>query len=119
MLRSAPLLAFSFALLFTVPAAAVDTDATVVISNKSSWQLHEIYLSSVDDESWGPDQLGENIIDTGESFTLRRIPCDAYDVRLVDEDQDVCVVRAIPLCVDKGDWVITDEALLDCQSETE
>lgn len=119
MSRNFPLLALLLSSLIALPAIAASTDAEVVISNASSWQLHELYISSVDVESWGPDQLGENIVDSGEKYTLRSIPCDAYDVRLVDEDQDECVVNAVALCAGKGEWVITDEALLDCQAETE
>ncbi len=99
-------------------AMAGEYDAAVSIKNRSSWDIHELYLSSVDDNDWGPDQLGEEVIAGGESFKLHGIPCDAYDVRLVDEDGDVCVVNAVALCVDQDAWVINDDDLLACQEET-
>ena len=104
---------------FAAPAFAASTDAAVVISNQSSWDIHEFYISSVDVEEWGPDQLGENVIASDDEFTLHDIPCDAYDVRLVDEDGDECVVNAVALCADKDAWVIEDKDLLACQAETE
>jgi hypothetical protein len=102
--------------LFAAPAFA-EFEATVVIQNDSQWSIHNLYLSDVDSEEWGPDQLGDEVIESGGGkFTLTDIPCDAYDVKLVDEDGDECVVNAIALCVDKGNWVITDEPLLACQN---
>ncbi|MCK7593592.1 hypothetical protein [Pseudomarimonas salicorniae] len=91
----------------------------VVIVNQSDWDIHELYLSSVDEEDWGPDQLREDIIPSGGRFTLRGIPCDAYDVQLIDEDGDACVVGEVGLCGDRDTWVISNDDLLACQAVTE
>ena len=116
----------SLAILVTAVGVALGTavsagklDSAVTIVNESAWDIHHLYLSSVDEEEWGPDQLGDHVIGSGESFQLSGIPCDAYDVRIVDEDGDECVVGAVALCADKDDWVIDDEDLLSCQAETE
>lgn len=95
------------------------SDSQVTIVNKSDWQIHQLFLSSVDEEDWGPDQLGNEIIDTDGRFTLQGIPCDDYDVRLVDEDGDECVVGGVALCGDQDKWFITNDDLLSCQAETE
>lgn len=94
-------------------------DSVVTIQNDSSWDIHEMYLSSTEDEKWGPDQLGEHVIAGEESFKLHGIPCDDYDVKLVDEDGDECVVEGVSLCADSDAWVIDDEDLLTCQVLTE
>lgn len=94
-------------------------ESQVTIVNKSDWQIHQLFLSSVDEEDWGPDQLGDEIIDTDGRFTLQSIPCDDYDVRLVDEDGDECVVGGVALCADQDKWFITNDDLLACQAETE
>jgi len=94
-------------------------DSAVTIQNKSLWAIHQLYLSATDVEEWGPDQLGEHVINTGDSFKLNGIPCDDYDVKLVDEDGDECVVGGVTLCADDDAWVITDEDLLACQVATE
>ena len=106
------------ALLFVVSLASA-ASSKVKIINKSAWDIHELYLSSVDDDEWGPDQLGAEVIESGGSFTLTGIPCDAYDVRLVDEDGDQCVVGGVGLCGDRENWVITNDDLLECQALTE
>lgn len=113
-------LAALLAAVTTSSALAARSDAEVVIRNDSMWAIHQLFISSVDTEEWGPDQLGEHVIDSGgDSFTLTGIPCGAYDVQLVDEDGDACVVRDVGLCAAKGKWVITDEDLLACQAETD
>ena len=107
-------------ILLLAGSTRVDASSSeVTIVNKSDWQIHQLYLSSVDEEEWGPDQLGEEVIDTDGRFTLQGIPCDDYDVRLVDEDGDECVVGGVALCGDRDKWFITNDDLLACQAETE
>lgn len=109
------LLAAATALASAAVPAGRKSDARVQIVNHSSYGIHQLYLSSTADTEWGPDQLEEATIESGETFTLRRIPCDRYDIRLIDEDQDACVIRDVPLCGDTDHWEITDETLLACQ----
>ena len=66
---------------------AADT-STVTITNKSSWQLDRLYMSPADSDDWGPDQLGDKVIKPGESFALTDVPCNKWDLKLVDEDGD-------------------------------
>ena len=100
------------------PAAAADT-STVSLHNGSSWTITEMYLSAVDVEEWGPDQLGEKVIEPDANYELSGVPCDVYDVRLVDEDGDVCVVGGVKLCGADSAWTIGDKDLLNCQAATE
>lgn len=86
----------------------------VMIENASDWSIHQLYLSAVDEDDWGPDQLGEDVINPGEKFVLKKIPCDTYDIKLIDEDEDECVVQAVDVCGDDH-WVITSEDLASCQ----
>ena len=102
-----------------IPASAHAEKNSVVIKNKSDWEIHQFFLSSVDTDKWGPDQLGENVISTGDTFTLNGIPCDTYDVMLVDEDGDECVVPEVDVCSGQEGWIITNDDLLDCQAESE
>lgn len=107
-------------LLVTIAAAgaaeaARRSDSDVELVNRSAWDIHELYLSSVDDDEWGPDQLGDEVIESGGSFLLHSIPCDDYDVLLVDEDGDECVLEGVGLCGDSEAWVITSKDLLACQ----
>lgn len=54
-----------------------------VFTNTGSVEICELYLSSVDDEEWGPDQLEEQTIPVGEEFTLKNIPAGTYDAKAV------------------------------------
>ena len=36
--------------------------------------------------------MGEDVLARGDSFTVKDIPCDTYDVMVVDEDGDSRVV---------------------------
>jgi len=100
----------------TAMASAADKDAsTVHITNKSDWEIHHFFMQPSDSEAWGPDQLGDNIIKAnGGSFELNKIPCDTYDIKLVDEDGDECVVEAVDVCASKEGWVITSKVLVAC-----
>jgi hypothetical protein len=101
-------------------SALASSDATVQIRNDSLWTIHHLFISATSTQEWGPDQLGDAVIESeGGEFTLTDIPCGAYDVRLVDEDGDECVVGDVGLCAGEGSWVITDEDLLACQNATE
>lgn len=101
-------------------AQAGKYDSVVTVKNGSLWEINQMYLSSVDEEEWGPDQLGDEVIAAqGGSFKLSGVPCDSYDVRLVDEDGDECVVREVDLCGENATWSISDEDLLACEVESE
>lgn len=89
--------------------------SNVTVQNDSEFAIHHFFLSSSEDDEWGPDQLGDHVVKTGGTFTLTSIPCDEYDVKLVDEDGDECVVEAVDVCGADDEWVITDEDLLDCE----
>lgn len=90
--------------------------ATITVQNKSTHTVHHLYLTPSEHDDWGTDQLGDNVIDarTG-SFKLTDIPCGSYDVRLIDEDGDECVVEEVDICATKETWTITDKDLLACK----
>lgn len=103
---------------FSVPAEAGKVNVT--IKNKSDWEIHHFFLSPTEQEKWGPDQLGDEVIEAnGGSFLLHSIPCAAYDVKLVDEDGDECEVADVDICSNNQSWTITNDALLECEGEGE
>jgi len=101
--------------LMATPLFAAKKKATVKVINQSKWEIHHLFLSSHDDDHWGPDQLGEDILEKGDSFTLTNIDCDDYDIKVIDEDGDECVIEEVSLCGDDSYWKITDKALLECE----
>lgn len=105
--------------LVVAPAVAGKNESKVIIINKSSWAIHEMYFSSTDETEWGEDQLGRQTINTGDKFTLTGVPCGSWDIRVVDEDGDECIIEDVGLCADADKWVINDKDLLRCQAATE
>lgn len=102
-------------LVVCLPLSAAKKKATVKVINQSKWEIHHLYLSSSTEDDWGPDQLGEDVLTKGDSITLTNIDCDTYDVKVVDEDGDECVIEEVDLCGDASYWKITDKALLECE----
>jgi hypothetical protein len=96
-------------------APALAQSATVKVINQSKWEIHHMFASSSADEDWGPDQLGDEILATGDSLTLTRLPCDTYDVMVVDEDGDECIIDEVDLCRDNSLWRINNRDLLQCE----
>lgn len=96
-------------------APAFAERATVKVINQSKWEIHHLFLSSASDEEWGPDQLEDEILTKGDQITLTNIPCDEYDIKVVDEDGDECIIEAVSLCKDNSFWKITDKDLLECE----
>lgn len=106
-------------LLCAVSAPMFAAGATVKVINQSKWEIHQLFLSSSSEESWGPDQLDDEILAKGDSMTLTHIECDDYDIKVVDEDGDECVIEQVELCGDNSYWKITDKDLLSCEGYEE
>lgn len=116
-MKFAPI-AFSLFVLSISAAPAVMADNSVSFVNKSGWEIHELYLSPASQSDWGPDQLEDEIIENKSSFELTGIPSGKYDLKLVDEDDDECVVEEVAIGT-SGSVTIEEDDLLDCQEETE
>jgi hypothetical protein len=89
--------------------------AALTIENASSYTLVEIQLSPVDSVSWGPDLLGNDVLEPGDALEISNIACDSYDIRVADELGGECYLSAIDLCLDESHWTITDADLIDCE----
>ncbi len=102
----------------SIPAFAA---SSIKVHNKSKWEIHHLFLSPTSEkDEWGPDQLGDAVIKAnGGTFTLTDIECNKYDIKIVDEDGDECIVPAVSLCDDAAVWNITDERLLKCEKKSE
>jgi hypothetical protein len=103
------------ALALPLPTKAQPQRAEFMINNRSDWDIYHMYLSPEQKDTWGEDQLGEHVIKAGESFTLNDIPCGEYDIKLVDEDGDACVVEGIVMCKDHTHWDLTNKELAKCE----
>jgi hypothetical protein len=111
-------LRFAFAVAAAFVSFGAVAGSTVQIHNTSAWNIHELYISPTSEEEWGGDLLGDQIVQTGQYAELGNVPCDDYDVRIVDEDGDVCVVSEVTLC-ESAAYTLDDDDLLNCEASTE
>jgi len=117
--RIAILAAVLFALtMLALPLAsqAQPQKAVFMVVNRSDWDIHGLFLSPTHKDTWGPDQLGDEVIKhDGGSYTLHGIPCGHYDIKVVDEDGDACVIEDVTMCKDHTHWDITNKELANCE----
>jgi hypothetical protein len=63
-------------------AASGDVVAAYVFTNTGSVDICQLFLSTVDTNTWGPDQLGGATIPAGQTFTLKNVPAGKYDAKV-------------------------------------
>lgn len=102
-----PLLAIS------IPLTA-QSRHTLEVNNNSGFNIYHIQMSSSYDISWEPDLLGSRILYDGNSFTVTGITPGLYDIRLVDEDNDQCIVKQVRVHEDMT-WNLTPLGLVGCE----
>lgn len=84
------------------------------IRNNSSYEINQLYFNSSETEEWGPDRLGANTLPAGQSFRLTNIVAGEYDMKVVDQDGDECVLYNITVC-GNGTFTFTNQNLLRCE----
>lgn len=85
------------------------TDSSLLLENRSSFEIHEMYVTPSASSSWGPNLLRGDILMPGES-TLIPVECGTYDTMLVDETGAVCEILDVELCNDSADWIIRNSS---------
>ena len=88
-------------------------DGLLTIDNDSSFDFYEIYVTSIDAATWGPDLLGGDVLFPGERLTIE-VDCDFYDAMVVDEFGHECIIESLDLCDADLVWHVTNAALEDC-----
>jgi hypothetical protein len=90
------------------------TATSVKMVNNSSKEIRNVYLSHVNIDDWGSNQLGNTTIAAGQSFTLNDVACDQQQVKVIGEDQDGCFLSTVVNCGDSATWTITNDTARDC-----
>ena len=98
----------------TVLSSARTATTSVNIVNNSNKEIRNVYLSHVNVDDWGGNQLGDATILPGQSFNLSNVGCDQQQVKVVAEDQDGCFLSTVINCGDNSAWTITDLTARDC-----
>lgn len=82
-----------------VAAAQGKQDFTLV--NKTGLDINEFYVSPSDDDQWGEDVLGQDVLEDGKkvhiTFSRKEKACK-WDFKVIDEDDDPIVWEGIDLC---------------------
>ena len=114
MLSGAAALVILLGALAVVPMVAdAQRGVSYTFVNRTQWTIMQIYMQSSSVSTWGPDQLGSRVLSPGNSYTLRGLAPDDYDIKTVDEDGDVCERRGVPV-YRSTTWVINTTPYLRC-----
>lgn len=82
-------------------------DATLTVTNRSDFAIVELYVTQVNNDSWGPNLLSRDLLP--DEQTTVGVECDTYDAKLIDESNVDCRVHNLDLCLNDADWVITND----------
>jgi hypothetical protein len=88
--------------------------SSITIVNNSQQSIHHLYLSPVDKNEWGPDQLGGATINSGSSYTLNDVSCSGPSIKVISEDQNGCFLSYVASCAGNSVWTINNDATPDC-----
>jgi len=78
---------------FTMPDTKV-----ITVSNKCSFSIDRIYISAVDEDSWGNDLLDETEVLAPNATVDIEVDCGNWDVKLVASDGSTCEMHNVHLC---------------------
>lgn len=102
--------AFAAALVFAVPAHA--DDLVFTLDNQSSEAVTELYVSTVQAETWEEDILGTDVLPSGQAIDVTITNADGrckFDMRIVYQGGSVVEEREIDLCnLDDDTYTVTD-----------
>ena len=90
---------FAAASLFMVPAQA--QDVAYLLHNETSYVVVEFYTSPTEEDEWGYDLLGTDVLGAGESGEVNIADGSdqcLYDFRFVFEDGDVVEDYGVDIC---------------------
>jgi hypothetical protein len=97
----------------TGPAAAFDL---VVVNDAYFSIIHELYIAPAKTKKWGDNKLQNQKIARSGKFTIKDVAAGTYDLKVVDDDKDTCIIPDINVDQNK-EWKLTDQIMLTCQHE--
>jgi hypothetical protein len=96
-------------------SAARTMTTSVNIVNNSDRAIRNVYLSHVDADDWGNNQLSEGTtITAGQTYNLGNVACDQQQVKVIAEDQDGCFISTVLTCGSSTTWTIANDTARDC-----
>lgn len=89
------------ALVAAFSTAAYADDATFTLTNNSSYQIDAFFASPANDDQWGEDILGQDVLEGGQNGTVT-IPGGSpeciYDLKAVDETGAEHELKGLNIC---------------------
>lgn len=99
-------------------SAQMASALSLTLQNQTGKELHELYFAPAGEEDWGPDQLGDEVVENNGSFALTNIPKGKYDVLFVDEEGSKCGVRDVDFTGSET-FAMTKSLMKGCQKGTD
>ena len=97
------------------PVSSAQPVMSIAVTNSSSREIINLYLSPVDPESWGADQLGGSVLAPGQSLTISDASCSGNEIKVVAEDKEGCFFYGVVSCSQASTgWNITNDLPRDC-----
>jgi hypothetical protein len=88
---------------------------SITVVNNSSREMRHLYLSPIDSDDWGPDQLNDSTVTgSGGSFTIADVSLPGSQIKVIAEDMDGCFVSGLVSRADEAVWTITNDAVPNC-----
>jgi hypothetical protein len=88
--------------------------ASISIANNSGRSIIHVYLSHTDADDWGPNQIGDSAIASGDSYTISNVSWDSSQIKVVAEDGNGCFFYGVVSGSGSSTWTIGSEAQADC-----
>lgn len=82
---------------FSAAPALADTHK-FTIDNKGGHQIDRVYLSPISSNKWGPDQMGDDVIEPGASQTWNIDTNCEMDVKIVYHDGTTKIKEDFDTC---------------------
>ncbi len=81
------------------PALAQSQDPSFRVNNRTGVTVNEIYVSSANDNSWGADRLGTNVLAPGQTVIIRLPQAQCInDIRIVFANGQAHERRRVDTC---------------------
>lgn len=80
------------------PVHAGGCDSRFQVVNRSSGVVERLYFSSSNNNEWGADQLGQNVLGRGRMATYRASYAGNYDFKVVWSNGESAELRQVNVC---------------------
>jgi hypothetical protein len=88
-------LVLTVALIAAGLAPALAQAGKLAVNNGTGSPIHQIFVSPIDLDQYGPDLLKGTVVKAGESFPLTGLQNGLYDMKVVDDKGQSCILNDV------------------------